>query len=56
MRAVDQLTYKGRNIRTISGLLLSSLKVRKAWNEKIQILKVNNCQQRLQSSELLSQY
>lgn len=56
MRAVDQFTYKGRNIRTIPGLLLSSPQVRKAWNEMIQILKANNCQPRLQSSELLSQY
>jgi hypothetical protein len=51
-------TYKGKPIRITSDLSVEAQTPRKAWNDKLQLVKVNNCQPRLlcQQSSLLNQW
>jgi hypothetical protein len=47
VREKDQVTYKGRPIRTTPELSLESMKPRRSWMDVIQTLREHKCQARL---------
>jgi uncharacterized protein YegP (UPF0339 family) len=42
-----QLTYKGKNVKIILILSTEILKAKKAWNDKIEAVRENNCKPRI---------